>query len=76
MVLLARLINDHGVKLEKFSDKVYDGFAKAANEVFEETRASSDLAERVHSSFLKAKKTLVLGRTCLTHLTFLKETEH
>ena len=34
---LARLINDHGVKLEKFSDKVYDGFAKAANEVFEET---------------------------------------
>ena len=53
---LARLINDHGVKLEKFSDKVYDGFAKAANEVFEETRASSDLAERVHTSFLKARK--------------------
>ena len=53
---LARLINDHGVKLEKFSDKVYDGFAKAANEVFEETRASSGLAERIHSSFLKARK--------------------
>ena len=53
---LARLINDHGVKLEKFSDKVYDGFASAANEVFEETRASSGLAERVHSSFLKARK--------------------
>jgi TRAP-type mannitol/chloroaromatic compound transport system, periplasmic component len=47
---------DHGVKLEKFSDKVYDGFAGAANEVFEETRASSGLAERVHSSFLKARK--------------------
>ena len=53
---LARLINDHGVKLEKFSDKVYDGFAGAANEVFEETRASSGLAERVHTSFLKARK--------------------
>ena len=53
---LARLINDHGVKLEKFSDKVYDGFGKAAEEVFEETRASSGLAERIHTSFLKARK--------------------
>ena len=43
---LERLINDHGVKLERFSDKVYDGFGKAAEEVFEETRASSGLAER------------------------------
>ena len=53
---LERLINDHGVKLERFSDKVYDGFGKAAEEVFEETRASSGLAERIHSSFLKARK--------------------
>ena len=27
---LSRLINDHGVKLEKFNDKVYDAFAKGA----------------------------------------------
>ena len=53
---LDRLINDHGVKLERFNDKVYDGFGKAAEEVFEETRASSPLAERIHSSFLKARK--------------------
>ena len=53
---LARLINDHGVKLEQFSDKVYDGFAKAAEEVFEEVQAHSDLAARVHASFLKGRK--------------------
>ena len=33
---LNRLINDHGVKLEQFSDKVYDAFAKGAEEVFAE----------------------------------------
>ena len=53
---LKRLINDHGVKLEQFSDKVYDGFAKAAEEVFEEVQAHSDLAARVHASFLKGRK--------------------
>ena len=53
---LNRLINDHGVKLEQFNDKVYDGFAKGAKEVFEEVQASSDLAARVHKSFLKGRK--------------------
>ena len=53
---LDRLINDHGVKLEQFSDKVYDGFAKGAEEVFAEVQAHSDLAARVHASFLKGRK--------------------
>ena len=53
---LARLINDHGVKLEQFSDKVYDGFAKGAEEVFGEVQAHSDLAARVHASFVKGRK--------------------
>ena len=53
---LNRLINDHGVKLEQFSDKVYDAFAKGAEEVFAEVQASSDLAARTHASFLKARK--------------------
>jgi TRAP-type mannitol/chloroaromatic compound transport system substrate-binding protein len=53
---LNRLINDHGVKLEQFNDKVYDGFAKGAKEVFEEVQASSDLAARVHKTFLKGRK--------------------
>ena len=35
---------------------MYKRQGKAAEEVFEETRASSGLAERIHSSFLKARK--------------------
>ena len=53
---LARLINDHGVQVLEFSDKVYDGFAKASEEVFEEVQASSDLAARTHASFVKVRK--------------------
>ena len=53
---LDRLINDHGVKLEQFNDKVYDGFAKGAEEVFGEVQAHSDLAARTHASFLKGRK--------------------
>ena len=53
---LSRLVNDHGVKLMEFSDKVYDGFAKGAEEVFGEVQAHSDLAARTHASFLKGRK--------------------
>ena len=53
---LNRLVNDHGVKLMEFSDKVYDGFAKGAEEVFGEVHAHSDLAARTHASFLKGRK--------------------
>ncbi len=55
---LARLLNDHGVKLRKFNDDVYDSFGEAANEVFETARAHSDLAKRIHASFLAARKNL------------------
>ena len=53
---LKRLINDHGVKLEQFSDKVYDAFAKGAEEVFAEVQAENDLCARTHASFVKARK--------------------
>ena len=53
---LKRLVNDHGVKLEKFNDKVYDAFAKGAGEVYEEVQQHSDLAKRVHASFVKGRK--------------------
>ncbi len=53
---LARLVNDHGVKLEKFNDKVYDAFAKGAAEVYDEVQQHSDLAARTHSAFVKARK--------------------
>ena len=53
---LKRLINDHGVKLEQFNDKVYDAFAQGAKEVYAEVEAHSDLAARTHASFLKGRK--------------------
>ncbi len=53
---LARLINDHGVQLEKFNDEVYDAFAQGAKEVYAEVEAHSELAAKTHASFLKARK--------------------
>ena len=53
---LARLVNDHGVKLEKFNDKVYDAFAKGAAEVFDEVQQHSALAQKVHAAFVKGRK--------------------
>lgn len=52
---LSKLINDHGVVLRDFNDEIYDSFGKAAAEVFEETKAHSDLAKRVHESFAAAR---------------------
>jgi len=52
---LARLIQEQGVQLRRFSDEIYDSFGDAAAEVFEETRAHSELANRIHESFAKAR---------------------
>ncbi len=52
------LIRDHGVKLRKFNDDIYDSFGEAAEEVFETVRAHSDLAGRIHQSFLASRKDL------------------
>jgi len=72
---LNRLINDHGVKLEQFSDKVYDAFAKGAEEVFAEVQAENDLCARTHASFLKLVKILEVGLTCQTHHILDREIE-
>jgi TRAP-type mannitol/chloroaromatic compound transport system substrate-binding protein len=53
---LSRLINEQGVKLRKFNDDVYDSFGEAAEEVFAEVREHSDLAGRIHESFLKSRQ--------------------
>lgn len=53
---LAKLIDEHGIELREFNDDVYDSFGDAANEVFEETKAHSDLAARTHASFETARK--------------------
>ena len=53
---LATLIKDQGVQLREFSDEIYDSFGKAADEVFEEVRAHSPLANNIHESFLNSRK--------------------
>jgi TRAP-type mannitol/chloroaromatic compound transport system substrate-binding protein len=53
---LNRLVKEHGVKLREFSDEIYDSFGKAADQVFAEARAHSNLAARVHDSFAAARK--------------------
>ena len=52
---LTKLIKEHGVELREFSDEIYDSFGEAAAAVYEETRAHSDLANRIHESFLAAR---------------------
>ncbi len=52
---LAELIKDQGVELREFNDDVYDSFGEASEQVFEEARAHSDLANRIHESFVKAR---------------------
>ena len=52
---LKRLETDHGVQIRSFNDDVWDALAGAADEVFEEARAHSDLANRIHESFETAR---------------------
>jgi TRAP-type mannitol/chloroaromatic compound transport system substrate-binding protein len=53
---LAKLINEHGVKLRKFNDDVYDAFGEASEAVFETAQAHSPLAKKIHESFAAARK--------------------
>jgi len=55
---LARLINDQGVKLREFNDDIYDAFGEAAAEVFAGVVAHSDLAKRIHESFVASRKSV------------------
>ena len=52
---LARLKTDHGIQIRAFNDDVWDALAEAADEVFEEARAHSDLANRIHESCMRAR---------------------
>lgn len=53
---LAKLVTEQGVQLKEFNDEVYDAFGEAAEAVYDETRKHSKLAEKIHVSFLKARK--------------------
>jgi len=52
---LQDLITNQGVQLRQFSDEIYDSFSEAAEEVFEEVQAHSDLSSRIYNSFLKSR---------------------
>jgi TRAP-type mannitol/chloroaromatic compound transport system substrate-binding protein len=52
---LAKLVKEHGVEVREFSDEIYDSFGEAAEEVFGEAQAHSDLAKRIHESFVAAR---------------------
>ena len=51
-----RLTTEHGVQIRSFNDDVWDAMAEGADEVFEEARAHSDLANRIHESCMAARK--------------------
>ena len=44
------------MQVRAFNDDVWDAMAEAADEVFEEARAHSDLANRIHESFERGLK--------------------
>jgi len=48
---LAKLIDEHGVELRRFSEEIYDSFGEGAKEVFDEVRQHSELAAKIHDSF-------------------------
>jgi TRAP-type mannitol/chloroaromatic compound transport system substrate-binding protein len=52
---LAKLIDEQGVQLRRFNDDIYDAFGQAANEVFAEVVEHSNLARRIHESFVSAR---------------------
>jgi len=53
---LQRLIDEQGIEVRRFSEDVYDAFGKASEEVYAEVVEHSDLARRIHESFLTARK--------------------
>ena len=53
---LDKLISEQGVQVREFNDDVYDAFGEAAEEVFEEVRAHSELANRIHESFAATRR--------------------
>ncbi len=57
-LFLDKLVNEQGVKLREFNDDIYDAFGEAADEVFETVKSHSDLANRIHESFVSARSTV------------------
>ena len=52
---LAKLISEQGVQLKRFNNEIYDAFGEAAEEVFAEVVEHSNLARRIHESFVASR---------------------
>ncbi|MEZ5594527.1 MAG: TRAP transporter substrate-binding protein [Gammaproteobacteria bacterium] len=50
-VYLQKLIDEQGVQVREFSDEIYESWAEAAAEVYDEVRQHSDLSNRIYESF-------------------------
>jgi len=48
---LQKLVNEQGVQVRAFNDDIWDAFGEAAEEVFEETRDHSAMAEKIDDAF-------------------------
>ena len=48
---LQKMINDHGVILKELPEEIFDVYAEAALEVFEEVRDHSPLAKKINDNF-------------------------
>ena len=55
-IYLTRLRQDHGVQLRRFNEDVYDAFGEGSQATFDEIVQHSDLAKRIHESFVRARK--------------------
>ncbi|MBV0911133.1 TRAP transporter substrate-binding protein [Anianabacter salinae] len=71
-VYLQRLIDEHGVQVEAFNDDIWDAFGEASAEVFEETRAHSELATRIDDGF-QAKLREIGGFMAQFETTFVNQ---
>ena len=69
---LKKLREEHGVKLRRFNEDVYDAFGAAAEKVFDQVRAHDEITGRIHDSFVNAR-TEVGGWMNLSDVPYLEE---
>ena len=60
---LSKMVTENGVQTREFNDDVWDAFGEAAAEVYEETRAHSDLAKRIDEAYTAAMREMASWRS-------------
>lgn len=60
---LNKMVAENGVETKEFNDDVWDAFGEAAAEVYEETRAHSDLAKRIDEAYTAAMREMASWRS-------------